>query len=96
MICGSHCRDVPCREVATVSIVRKGRAEKWMEMREKSGFGRWKKAFGVKERTFGVKKSGDRWRLSRGRLSCGKRGINGSNCYYTRAQFFPPMVAIFH
>ena len=22
-----------------------------------------------------------------------KRGINGSNCYYTRKKFFPPMVA---
>ena len=74
MICGSHCRDVPCREVATVSIVRKGRAEKWMEMREKSGFGRWKKAFGVKERTFGVKKSGDSWRLSRGTAVMRKTG----------------------
>ena len=49
-----------------MSIVRKGRAEKWLEMREKSGIEQWKKAFGVKERAFGVKKSGDRWRLSRG------------------------------
>jgi hypothetical protein len=78
-----------------VSIVRKGRAEKWLEMREKSGIEQWKKAFGVKERAFGVKKSGDRWWPSRGRLSCWKRGIKGNICYYTRAQFFSPMVAIF-
>jgi len=31
--------------------------------------------------------------VSEGGLSCGKRGINGSNCYYTREKFFPPMVA---
>ena len=55
-------------------------------------FGLRMKENGVRMKEIGLRMARERRRMM-GDLSCGKWGVNGSNCYYTRAQILPLRVA---